>query len=113
MNVSAIQPNEAQACQATIIPTGKIHPIQGRPCGKLGRRIAAKSPCQTLAAGLSAMSVNPVSRAPPQRAAALGVALPRPNNLPDPYRRGNYPEPLDAVGDSLLLGEDIAIERPK
>ena len=89
MTVSAIQPSEADACQATIMTAGRIHPIHARPCGTPGRRIAAKSRGQTLAAGLSAMSVNPVSRAPPQRAAALGVALPRPNNVPDPDRRRN------------------------
>src|ERR1700722_156987 len=113
MTVSAVQPSEAEACQATIMTTGRIHPIHSPPCRPPGRRTAAKSPGETLAAGLSAVSVNPISRAPPQRAAALGVALPRPNNIPDPYRRRNQPEPLEAVSDSLLLGEDIAIERPK
>ena len=113
MTASAVQLSEAEACQATIMTTGRIHPIHSPPCRPPGRRTAAKSPGQTLAAGLSAMSVNPISRAPPQRAAALGVALPRPNNIPDPYRRRNQPEPLEAVSDSLLLGEDVAIERPE
>ena len=109
MTVSVVQPSEAEACQATIITRGRIHPIHGPPCRPPGRRTTAKSPGQTLAAGLSAMSVNPVSRSPPQRAAALGVALPRPDNVPDSDRRRNQPEPLEAVGDGLLLGEDVAI----
>ena len=113
MTVSAIQPSEAEACQATMMSAGRIHPIHGRPCGTPGRRIAAKSRGQTLAAGLSAMSVNLISRVRPQRAAASGVALPRPNNVPDPDRRRNQPEPLEAVGDSLLLGENVVIERPE
>jgi hypothetical protein len=45
--------------------------------------------------------------------AASGVALPRPNNVPNEDRRRNQPESLEAVGDSLLLGENIVIERPE
>jgi hypothetical protein len=111
MTVSAVQPSEADACQATIITTGRIHPIHGPPCWPPARRTAAKSPGQTLAAGLSAMSVKSVSRARPQRDAALGVVLPRPNNFPDPDPRRNQPKPLEAVGDRLLLGENVLIER--
>jgi hypothetical protein len=73
--------------------------------------MAARSPGRTLAAGLSATSVNPVSRARPQRVASSSVALPRPNNVPNMDRRRNQPEPLEAVGDSLLLGENVVIER--
>src|ERR1700733_13387814 len=112
MTVSEIQPSEAEACQATMRSAGRIHPIQGRPCGTAGRRRTAKNRGQTLTAGLSAMSVNCISRARPQRTAASGVALPRPNNVPDSDRRRNQPEPLEAVGDTLLLGKDVVIERP-
>ena len=58
MTVSEIQPSEAEACQAAMITAGKIHPIHGRPRGTPGRRTAAKSLGQALAAGLSAMSVK-------------------------------------------------------
>src|ERR1700679_79138 len=98
MTVSAIQPSEAEACQATMMTAGRIHPIHGPPCGTAGRRMAAKSRGRTLAA----MSVNCISRARPQHAAALGVALPRPNDVPDTDRRRNQPEPLEAIGDGLL-----------
>src|ERR1700722_1823247 len=112
MTVSAVQPSEAEACQATMMTTGRIHPIHGRLCSRTpGRRLAANSLGQTLTAGLSAISVNLIPRARPRRAAALGVALPRLDNVPDPDRRRNQPEPLEAVGDGLLLGEDVAIER--
>jgi hypothetical protein len=57
----------------------------------------------------SAMSVNPVSWARPQRAASSSVALP--NNVTNTDRRRNQPEPWEAVGE--LLSEDIAIERPE
>src|ERR1700759_5244883 len=102
MTVSGIQPSEANACQATMMIAGRIQPIHGLPYATPGRRIAANSPGQTLAASLSAMSVNAISRARPQRIAALGVALPDPDNVPDMDRRRNQPEPLEAVGDTLL-----------
>src|SRR5882757_4931826 len=113
MIASEIQPSEAEACQATTMTAGRIHPIHARPCGTPGRPIPANSRGQTLTAGLSAMSVNRISRAGPQRAAASGVALPRPNNVPDSDRRRNQPEPLETVGDTLLLGKDVVIERPE
>src|SRR3984957_15554473 len=113
MNVSAIQPSDAKDCQATTMIAGRIHPTHDRTCGTLTRSIAAKSRGPTLAIGLSAMSVNPLSWARTRLPAALGVALPRPNNVPDAERRRNQSQPLEPVGDSLLLGEDVVIERPK
>src|SRR5882762_1865952 len=113
MTVSAIQPNDEQDCQATMTSAGRIHPIHGRLCGTADCRRAAKSRGQTLTAGLSAMSVNSISPARRQRAPSSSVALPRPDNVPDPDRRRNQPDPLEAVGDTLLLGENVVIERPE
>jgi hypothetical protein len=75
--------------------------------------MAARSRGQTLATGLCAISVNPISRSRWRRAPALGVALPRPNNVPDADRRGNQTERLETVRDGLLLVEDVVIERPE
>jgi hypothetical protein len=113
MTVSEIQPSDEQDCQARTTSAGSIHPIHSPLCVTVGRRRAAKNRGQTLATGLSAMSVNPVSRARPRRAAGLSVGLPRPNDVPDTDRRRNQPEPLEAVRDSLLLGENVIIERPE
>ena len=113
MTVSAIQPSDAAACQATTMIAGTIYPIHGRPCGTLSRSMAAKSRGPTLAAGLCAISVNPISRARRRHAAALDAALPRPNNVPHTDRRRNQTEFLETVRDRLLLGKDVVIERPK
>src|SRR5580658_3024107 len=103
MTVSATQPSEAEACQATTTIAGTIHPTHGRLWGILSRSIAAKSCGPTLTTGPSAISVNPISLARWRHAAALGVALPRPNNVPDADRRGNQAEFLETVRDGLLL----------
>src|ERR1700733_2543762 len=113
MTASAIQPSDAATCQARTMTAGTIHPIQGRPCGTLSRSVAARSRGPMLTTGLCAISVNPISRARRRRAAALGVALPRPNNVLDADRRRNQTELLEAVRDRLLLGEDVVIERPE
>src|ERR1700722_11316825 len=112
MTVSAIQPSDAAACQATTMIAGTIHPIHD-PCGTLSRGMAARSRGPTLATGLSAISVNPISRARRRHAAALDVALPRPNNVPHTDRRRNQTEFLETARDLLLLGKDVVIERPK
>src|ERR1700722_6810493 len=75
--------------------------------------MAARSRGPTLATGLCAISVNPASHARWDRAAASGVALPRPNNVPDADRRGNQTERLETIRDGLLLVEDVVIKRPK
>ena len=108
-----IQPKEAAACQTTRMSPGRTHPTHGRSWGSLSRRIAAKSRGLTLATGLCAISVNPISRARWRRAAASGVALPRPNNVLDTDRRRNQTEFPETIRDRLLLGEDVFIERPK
>src|SRR6202034_456978 len=113
MTASAIQPSDAATCQARTMIAGTIHPIHGRPCGTLSRGMAARSRGPTLATGLSAISVNPISRARRRHAAALDVALPRPNNVPHTDRRRNQTEFLETVRDLLLLGKDVVIERPK
>jgi hypothetical protein len=113
MTASAIQPSDAATCQARTMIAGTIHPIHGRPCGTLSRSVAARSRGPMLTTGLCAISVNPISRARRRRAAALGVALPRPNNVLDADRRRNQTEFLEAVRDRLLLGEDVVIERPE
>src|SRR5580700_6374027 len=109
MTVSAIHPSEAEACQATNMIAGTIHPIHGRPCGTLSS-IAARSRGPTLTTGFCAISVNPISRARWRRAAALGVALPRPDNLPDTDWRRNQTEFMETVRDRLLLRKDVVIE---
>jgi hypothetical protein len=75
--------------------------------------MAAKSRGPTLATGLCAISVNPISHARWRRAGPLGVALPPPNNVPDADRRGNQTERLETIRDRLLLVEDVVIERPE
>src|SRR3984885_1183188 len=113
MTVAASQPSEAEACHATTMIAGAIHPIHGRSCGTLSRNMAAKSRGPTPAAGLCAILVNRTPRARWRPGAVLGVALPGPDNVADADRRRNQPEPLETVGDTLLLSEDIAIERPE
>src|SRR5580658_4482953 len=113
MTVSATQPSEAEACQATSMIAGRSHPIHSRPWGTVSRSIAAKTRGPTPATALSAISVNPISRARWPRAAPLGVALPWPDNVPDADRRRDQAEFLETVRDRLLLGEDVIVEWPE